>query len=115
MVIELRLDGAGRRGPLLKISINEDEETATLKLEGKLVGPWVSELERVWLSKEQYLATKKLFLDMRGTTYVDEDGIKMLRKIFQMTDVEVLADSPLTRYFAAVSARELPPKSRKDV
>jgi hypothetical protein len=39
-------------------------------------------------------------MDLRGVTFVDARGTEMLREIQQASGAEVLADSPLTKYFA---------------
>ena len=43
---------------MLRISIQDGADTATLKFEGKLVGLWVDELEQVWESFEPLLGIK---------------------------------------------------------
>lgn len=35
--------------PLLRIHIEKEQDTVTLRLEGKLVHPWVDELVTVWM------------------------------------------------------------------
>lgn len=98
---------------VLRISIQDGADTATLKFEGKLVGLWVNELNRVWHAFEPSLGMKKLCLDMRGMTFVDEKGTKALRKIFRSTEAEILADTPLTRHFAAETMRKMPHNSKE--
>jgi|SRR5579862_1939546 len=100
---------------MLRISIQDGTEAATLKFEGKLVGLWVQELNRVWHVLEPSLGMKKLYLDMRGMTFVDEKGTKALRKIFRSTEAEILADTPLTRHFAAEAMRKMPQNDRREI
>lgn len=100
---------------MLRISIQEDADTATLKFEGKLVGLWVNELNRVWHAFEPSLGMKKLCLDLRGMTFVDEKGTKTLRRIFRSTEADILADTPLTRYFAAETVRKMPRTEKKEI
>jgi hypothetical protein len=71
-----------------------------MRLEGKVVGPWVEECRRAWGTLQTELGSKKLCLDMRGVTYVDDIGTRLLQEIHRMTGAKVLADSPLTKYFA---------------
>jgi len=84
----------------LKISINDDTFGATLKIEGKIVGPWAAELNRVWRHLWASTNQKKLRLDLRDVAFIDRDGTRILREIVGATGAEVLADSPLTQYFA---------------
>lgn len=100
---------------MLKISIQDDANTTGLKLEGKLIGPWVEELNRVWLAFQPSIGAKTLSLDLRGMTFADENGIRTLRKIVGRTDVRILADTPLTRHFAAESMRKIPQVGQKEI
>ncbi len=71
-----------------------------MKLEGKMVGPWVTECRRAWMALASSLSTKKLALDLCGVTFMDEAGLELLREIYGATRAEVGASSPLTKHFA---------------
>jgi hypothetical protein len=72
-----------------------------MKLEGRMVGPWVAECERAWLALESSLSAKKrLALDLCGVTFVDESGLELLRQIYSATRAHIIANSPLTKHFA---------------
>lgn len=58
----------------------EDSETS-LKLEGKLVGPWVEELRRVYQAEGSRPGS--LRLDLSAVTFVDEEGLGLLREVLQ--------------------------------
>lgn len=47
----------------------------TLKLEGKLTGPWVAELRR---AADAFAAPKPLFLELAALTFVDAEGVRLL-------------------------------------
>ena len=79
---------------------------ATLKVEGKLVGPWAMELGKTWHDLWDSARQKSLRLDLRGLTFVDPDGAQILREIVRATGAEVCADSPLTQYFANQARRD---------
>ena len=99
---------------VLRISIQNDADAATLKLEGKVIGPWARELNRVWSDLQPTLASKKLSLDLCGLTLVDKCGTRTLQKIFRRTDARLLADTPLAGYFAAQALRRMPRKEKKE-
>jgi hypothetical protein len=85
---------------MLRISVKDNPNDLYLKLEGKLVPPWTSELESVW---HQILATldgKKLHLDLCSTTFVGHEGMHILRAIVDVANPDIQANSPLTRQFA---------------
>jgi hypothetical protein len=96
------------RATMLKITVQESEGAETIKLEGKIAGPWVEELNRTWHALTPSLGRKQLELDMRGVGYVDNKGRKLLREIYQQTNASFLADSPLMQYFADEAMRQSP-------
>lgn len=80
--------------------MQEEPMTITLKLEGTVIGPWASELDRVWRSLASSLGPKKLVVDICGVTNVDLDGKRTLADIHRATAAEFVADMPMTKYFA---------------
>jgi len=67
---------------MLRITrIDGRDSEQTLKVEGKLLGPWVSELLNVCtLSNGQSGRTN---LDLSGLTYVDQVGAKLLKDLIR--------------------------------
>lgn len=65
---------------MLKITVaTMDGMTVTLKLEGRIVGKWVDELQ-----KECDLCQskgRKLLLDLSGVSFIDDQGIRVLKTI----------------------------------
>ena len=65
---------------MLKISIISDSDQAIqFQLEGKLVGPWVEELQR--LSDEALSHQKAVSLDLERVWFVDSHGVTLLRNL----------------------------------
>ena len=65
---------------MLKISIISDSDQAIqFQLEGKLVGPWVEELQR--LSHEALSYQKAVSLDLERVSFVDSRGVTLLRDL----------------------------------
>ena len=65
---------------MLKISIIGDSDQAIqFQLEGKLVGPWVEELQR--LSDEALSHQKAVSLDLEKVWFVDPRGVTLLRDL----------------------------------
>jgi ABC-type transporter Mla MlaB component len=85
-----------------------------MKLEGKLVGPWVAECRRAWLALESSLTAKKLALDLCGVTFVDDSGVALLHDIYRATRAEMLTGSPLTRYFAEQATTSITDRKKGD-
>ncbi|HTZ58313.1 MAG TPA: hypothetical protein VMB49_09465 [Acidobacteriaceae bacterium] len=94
---------------MLRISMNDDPTTATLKVEGKVVGPWARELGETWHGLWDPTSHKRLRLDICGVTFADARGTRIFGEIVRQTGAEIIADTPLTRYFAtqAVTKMEL--------
>lgn len=86
-------------GFMLKITIQEGARNVSLKLEGRVVGPWVAEFERTWHSLAPSLDGKKLSVDLCGVTYIDSEGREILAEIYRQTRAQFSADTPLTKYF----------------
>ena len=94
---------------MLKITVEENPATVSMKLEGKLAGPWVSECHRTWQSLQPNAASKALLVDLNEVTHVDSEGQRLLSWIHQQ-GAQFRADSPLPRYFADQARK---PESRK--
>jgi hypothetical protein len=51
------------------------------KLEGKLLGPWISELESACRTSQ--VLPGCLYLDLNGLTFVDADGARFLSRLIR--------------------------------
>lgn len=89
----------------LKITVNQDNTAATLKLEGRLAGAWIPECARAWLELAQSLGPKKLRVDLRGLTFVDRDGAQLLSEIYRENRPQFLTNTPLSKYLAEQAIR----------
>jgi anti-anti-sigma regulatory factor len=97
----------------VKVTIDQlDGQAVILKIEGRLFGAKVAELERVWRQLVPSIGSRKLSVDLRDVTFVDEIGKRVLAEIHAQTGAEFLADTPLTKYFAEQAQREIRTESR---
>lgn len=69
-------------------------------LEGRLAGPWVTELNRVWREAASRLGEKSVSMDLRNLTYSDAAGKQQLRQIFRETGADIVTSSPWSQYLA---------------
>ena len=90
----------------LRISVNEEPDATTLRLDGRVVGPWVGELDRAWRSLAGGLGSKKLVVDLCGVSHMGLNGRQVLADIHNGTGADFLADTPMTKYFAAEARRK---------
>ena len=84
----------------LRITVEENEQAIVVKLEGRVVGPWAAELDRLWEQTAPTVASRNLSLDLRETTYADANGIRALRAIYTQTHAVILTSTPWTQYLA---------------
>ena len=65
---------------MLRITtIDENDKTATLKVEGRIVSDWIGTLEREchgWLE-----GGKTIDLDLSGVTFIDTQGVASVRTL----------------------------------
>lgn len=69
---------------MFKISIIETRGQRKLVLEGKLVPPWIGEVETAWRNARQQLEGRRLVVDLTNLTHISPDGETALSKM--MTD-----------------------------
>ncbi len=100
---------------MLKITVQDGQKTQTIKLEGKIGGPWVEEFERTYHSVVPSLGAKELHLDLRGVGFIDAKGRGLLHEIYRKTNAGFLTDSPLTKYFVEDAMRESEKNGQKGV
>ena len=91
---------------MLRITFKENSDVVVIKLEGRIAGPWATELGRLWDEKAAAVAHRKLSLDLRDTSFADAGGIKVLRAIYSQTGAAILTGTPWTEYLAEEIARE---------
>jgi anti-anti-sigma regulatory factor len=66
---------------MLKITALETAERRTLVLEGKLVDPWLTELERMWAETRGEDSSRSVLIDMKDVTDISSRGEDLLRQM----------------------------------
>jgi hypothetical protein len=82
--------------PMLRITVQEGPGVVTLILEGRLAGPWIGEVERVWTAVIGKGNGRRHVIDLSGVTFVEEEGKKLLKTIIEQ-DGELRAGDVLTQ------------------
>jgi ABC-type transporter Mla MlaB component len=82
---------------MLKITKHRDagSKSVSLKLEGRLAGPWVDELDACWRQMAANIQSHRM-IDLTGVTFVDADGKALLTRLWQQ-GAELHAAGCLTR------------------
>lgn len=86
---------------MLKISEPTANHDVSLKLEGRLIGPWVEELRET--CDAHLKISRRLKLDFAGVSYADRAGVSLLMKL-RASGVEMVNCSP----FLAEELKALP-------
>ena len=63
---------------MLRITAHDNPRVLTLRLEGRLEGPWAAELERCWKGTLASLCKPKFRVDLTGVTFIDAAGRSQL-------------------------------------
>jgi anti-anti-sigma regulatory factor len=63
---------------MLRITVEERNHRTTFRLEGKLKGEWVGELERCWIYTRNTSPGGQLSIDLSNVDFMDESGKTLL-------------------------------------
>lgn len=74
----------------MRITIHEEKGSLRFQVEGKLVGPWVSELENCWRQTLSSRPLSAVRVDVSEVTHVDASG-KQLLATMHAQGVELIA------------------------
>lgn len=92
---------------MLRITIHNQPVTSFV-LEGKLVGPWVRELERCWEGELAAYPTRAMVVNLAAVTFIDSDGRALLTRM-RRQGVRLLSNGALiNRIVAGIEAEETP-------
>jgi anti-anti-sigma regulatory factor len=65
----------------MRITRISEPHTITLKLEGKLAGAWVEELQKAWRSIKETAGNQALVADLNDVTFIDKPGERLLAQM----------------------------------
>lgn len=68
---------------MLRITTQENPRVLTFRLEGRLEGPWVPELEKCWRSASNCEDRPSVRVDLTGVTYIDTAGKARLAEMHE--------------------------------
>jgi anti-anti-sigma factor len=93
---------------MLKVTTTNQNQTVTLKLEGKLAGPWVQEVTRVWDDTAQ-TPQGGYVIDLRSVTFIDSPGRALLATMSRR-GAQLIATDCLTKNIVDEIERECYPQ-----
>jgi ABC-type transporter Mla MlaB component len=68
---------------MLRIYIHDQMPVTSFVLEGKLVGPWVRELETHWESASAACPSRTMLVDLADVSFIDAEGRALLASMRQ--------------------------------
>jgi hypothetical protein len=63
---------------MLKITAIDTDHRRTLVLEGQLIDPWISELERSWSEAQLSITADSIVVDLKDVTAISQRGENVL-------------------------------------
>ena len=85
---------------MLRIYIHDEVPVTSIVVEGKLVGPWVNELEKCWETVVVAHPCKSLLVDLMHVTFIDSEGRALLTRMRQK-GAKLLSSGVLINFIVA--------------
>lgn len=93
---------------MLRITIHDQPRVTSFVVEGKLVGPWVKEMEKCWDSALAADPSKALLVNLDAVTFIDSEGRALLSRM-RRQGVKLLSRGVLINMILAeIEAEEMP-------
>jgi hypothetical protein len=68
---------------MLRIIVERDSKAATMRLAGKLAGPWLAEFDRTWAEVHVQQHGCGVVLDLSDVTFVAPEGRARLESVYR--------------------------------
>jgi hypothetical protein len=81
---------------MLRVTIYDGSSELKLRLEGRLAGPWVHEVELCWQAAQSITRNRTVTIDLREVDFVDSDGEQLLAAMYRR-GATLLAAGPMTK------------------
>ena len=85
---------------MLRIYIHDEVPMTSFVLEGKLVGPWVTELEKCWETALAANCSRGILVDLADVTFMDSKGKALLARM-RRKGVKLLSNGVLINAIVA--------------
>ena len=85
---------------MLRITTNDCPRVLTFRLEGRLEGAWVRELEQCWRSVLDNDSPPTICVDLTGVTYIDGAGVARLAEMHEQ-GAQFIAEDCVTKAVVA--------------
>jgi anti-anti-sigma regulatory factor len=85
---------------MLRITANDNPRALTFRLEGRLEGPWVRELDECWRGVLKSESQPTVCVDLTGVTYIDAAGKARLAEMHEQ-GAQLIAGDCVTKAIVA--------------
>jgi anti-anti-sigma regulatory factor len=92
---------------MLRITIHDSGASLTFQLEGRLIGPWVAELEKSWRDARAGQPDCRVLIDLTGVSFIDAAGKAFLAAAHRAGAKFLTADCLMCAIVAEVSCPRL--------
>jgi hypothetical protein len=93
---------------MLRITIHDAPRVRTFRLEGRLAGPWVRELDECWRGARAGRRKRTLRVDLTEVTAIDAAGRACLEALHRQGAEFVAADCLMKAVVAEIAGAPLP-------
>ena len=93
---------------MLRITVHENQESLTFRLEGRLAGAWVKEVGQCWQSTLAHHHKTVVRVDLAGVTFTDDAGKACLAAMHRQGAEFVAADCETKAVVAEIANSFLP-------
>ncbi len=88
--------GVHPAGDMLRITVLDTAQAGRFKLEGKLTGPWVRELENSWMAATSGAPGREIIVDLADVSFIDSAGKCLLARMHE-SGAKLIACSPMNK------------------
>ena len=99
---------------MLKITTSDSGNQRTLVLEGKLVDPWLSELQKSWAEVKGAGQSEKILIDLKDVTVISQTGENLLFQMMREGATFNCCRGVLTKHVVKQLERRRQEQLRKD-
>jgi hypothetical protein len=80
---------------MLRITVINNSQRPTFKMEGKLTQEWVAEAEKAWAAFTNAPQPQSILVDLCGVSFVDEPGRELLA-LMHSSGAKLIGTGPMT-------------------
>jgi anti-anti-sigma regulatory factor len=81
---------------MFRATVEHDGELVTLRIEGRLSGPCLAELENCWRQTMAGNGSRRLVVDLKEVTFVSAEGKQLLERLCR-SGAQLTGDGLMTR------------------